>query len=628
MIWRHLSQFQEFQKLKYSNTFWRLGYFTILGLSFPMLILVGAYNYDSVWGIIEHCGFVIALTYLLLLTWTGAKRRIELEDANLSIAARIAEKEKTENQIKIYCDQVRDAHSRAMRAVEDADKANLAKSEFLANMSHELRTPMNGIIGLSELLIDMNLTQDQLELTDAINLSSRNLLILLNDILDLSKIEAGELSLERLPYDIRRVVEQTIDLLRPIASRKGIILDCIISPTLPERLKGDPARLQQIMNNLIGNALKFTETGYVRLDVSSVRDKTGALILRIRVEDTGIGIPEDKKDVIFNKFTQADVSTARKYGGTGLGLTIVQELVTLMHGEISFESTLGKGSTFYAEIPVDISETDKAFDENALNTHQISFNTNAKIMIVDDHPINLLFMRKVLKKLGFNDADEAESGKQALDLYKNSSYDLIFMDCQMPEMDGFEASIRIREIEDFTNQTKIIAVTADAMKGARERCLDSGMNDYISKPIDVEKLKAVLENWVPGIGKNVENSSKETNEKTFANAQITLDWDRLRMFTDGNKDEERDLITMFISYAEESINTLLEHSGPDGNDTWKKAAHKLKGSAANLGAYALSEICFEAEQAHEADGTHKDGILKCLLAAYADVRGTLETQAA
>lgn len=234
-------------------------------------------------------------------------------------------------------------------------------------------------------------------------------------------------------------------------------------------------------------------------------------------------------------------------------------------------------------------------------------------------------MRKVLKKLGFNDADEAESGKEALELYKNDKYDLIFMDCQMPEMDGFEASVRIREVEDFTNQTKIIAVTADAMKGARERCLDSGMNDYISKPIDVEKLKTVLENWVPGIGKNAESSSKETNEKTLANTHVTIDWDRLRMFTDGDKDEERDLITMFISYAEESINTLLEHTGPDGKDTWKKAAHKLKGSAANLGAYALSEICFEAEQAHEANDTHKETIIECLLSAYAEVRGALES---
>ena len=622
-----IAALEKIKKLKYSKKFWRTGYFIILTILLFSVIVACTENYNDIWTAIEYCSFAILLCALLLVTWYGAQKRVELEDMNIAITARIAEKEKTEKQIKGYYEQVREAHSRALKAIEEAEKANRAKSDFLANMSHELRTPMNGIIGLSELLIDMSLTKEQKELVNAVCTSSRNLLILLNDILDLSKIEAGELSLERVPFDTRRIVKQTIELLKPLAARKGIELDCVISPTLPERLKGDPARLQQVINNLIGNALKFTEKGYVRLDISSSRGKPGIAKLHIRVEDTGIGIPEDKKEIIFNKFTQADVSTARKYGGTGLGLTIVRELVTLMHGEITLESELGKGSTFFVDMPVEIAELEKLNQGDQMKTHEISIDTNARIMIVDDHPVNLLFMRKVLKKLGLMQADEAESGKQALELYKNNKYDLIFMDCQMPEMDGFEASALIREIEDFSNQTKIIAVTADAMKGARERCLDSGMNDYISKPIDVEKLKAVLENWIPGIGKNVPEDSAQADQAQKTKGATIMDWDRLQLFTEGNKDEELELISMFISHAEESINVLVEYGGIGGNESWKKAAHKLKGSAANLGACALSEICFEAEQAHAADNAEKNAILKSVLAAYANVRTELETRA-
>ena len=509
---------------------------------------------------------------------------------------------------------------------EAAEVASRAKGDFLANMSHELRTPMNGIIGLSELLTEMDLGEEKKELAEAINSSSRNLLILLNDILDLSKIEAGELTLETIPFDTRRAVRQTVDLLKPIASRKGVVLESTINPIVPDRILGDPARLQQIMNNLISNAIKFTEVGYVRIDVSSSRDKAGDPEIHIRVEDTGMGIPDDKREMIFHKFTQADVSTARKYGGTGLGLAITKQLVDMMGGQISFDSAEGKGTTFYVTIPIEVAQDgEDQLAEHITKKIEKPINKKAHLMVVDDHPVNLLFMRKVLKKLGFDNVDEAQSGKEAVDLTEKKAYDLIFMDCQMPEMDGFEASTIIREREELIGDIKIIAVTADAMKGARERCLDSGMNDYISKPVDIEKLKSVLGEWIPGeAGEEEEENPYLPVEESSPVQALVMDWERLNLFTDGDREEERALIEMFIMYAKESLQVLMHNCTDGENEDWKKAAHKLKGSAANLGAQILSDSCYMAEKSSDVPSAEKSRLLEQILADYNEVVQALE----
>lgn len=507
---------------------------------------------------------------------------------------------------------------------EAAEVANRVKSDFLANMSHELRTPMNGIIGLSELLKDMKIGSEAQNLAEAVNTSSRNLLILLNDILDLSKIEAGELTLENISFNLRRTINQTLSLLYPLSEKKGLSLECSINDTMPTRIVSDPARIQQIINNLISNAIKFTDEGYVRVKISDKKDFVGDPLLYFEIEDTGIGIPEDKQDAVFKKFIQADISTARKYGGTGLGLAITKQLVEMMGGEIQLESEVGKGTTFIVEIPIEIASSQGDHDCARNYSPSMQMDLSARIMVVDDHPINLLFMCKVLKKIGFTHVDEANSGKEAIDLAKSKEYDLIFMDCQMPEIDGFEASERIRMMEgDKIGSTPIIAVTADAMKGARERCLDSGMNDYISKPVDIEKLRDILRKWqFFEISESLEESTVsiiESQEKT----DTIVDWERLKLMTDNNLDETKEMIDLFTRYASETLVSLKDALEKGDPENWEKSAHKLKGSSANFGACALSNVCELAEKSGNEVLVQKRAIYDSIVATYQKTKSEL-----
>jgi signal transduction histidine kinase/DNA-binding response OmpR family regulator len=556
----------------------------------------------------------------------------------LVVCRDITEQEKNLRQVRLAnmraeatAQELEDHLRKANDLRTQAEAANKAKSEFLANISHELRTPMNGIIGLMELLTETKLDDDQKELSDAVLGSSRGLLSLLNDILDLSKIEAGELSLEHIPFSPAKCLSNSVDLLRSLASRKGVVLDCLIDPQVPERLMGDPARLQQVFNNLISNAIKFTERGYVHVLMAAQGIGQEARVL-FRVEDTGIGIPPDKIEMIFNKFTQADDSTARKYGGTGLGLAITKQLAEMMGGKVRVESVIGKGSTFFVEIPFALidskyqpTEAEEKGDVSA--QREILSYDRLSVLVVDDHPVNLLFMRKALKKIGIGKIDEADGGKRALDMAATGKYDLIFMDCQMPEIDGFEASRCIRGMDGWGG-VPIIAVTADAMKGAREKCLESGMNDYISKPIEIEKLKAVLQDWVPRIAQGMKSDIlvSPLPQPSTLPPQPIMDWDHFSMFTDGDREEEEQLITIFTTYAEESLDAMGESCAAGDVDLWKKAAHKLKGSAANLGAVSLSKMCEKAEFAKELPEESKKQMLEQVVASYRLVHAELESR--
>ncbi len=383
------------------------------------------------------------------------------------------------------------------QAKENAEKMSQAKGEFLANMSHEIRTPMNGVMGTLQLLEASRLTPEQLEYVQTANKSAEALLSILNDILDLSKIEAGKLSFEIIPFDLGEIIHDLVVLYSLKAEQQGVTLCSHIDEKLPITLRGDPTRLRQILLNLISNALKFTQHGSVDIVVTTLSAGEGCMDIKIAVTDTGIGIPEHAQSGLFKAFTQADGSTTRKYGGTGLGLAIVSQLVDMMGGELGLKSKEEKGSTFWFIIPFEVSRL-KLKKSNNYHATKAACSLTGSILLVEDNPVNQMVACKMLEKTGVS-ATLVNNGLEALTALDNNSFDLVLMDCQMPEMDGFEATrvIRQKNIQALNGGVlPVIAMTANVMEGDRQGCLDAGMNDYIGKPVKIDELETVLQRWL------------------------------------------------------------------------------------------------------------------------------------
>ena len=427
---------------------------------------------------------------------TGDEIQFLGESFNRMIAALASSEKQIRENRELLEKRINDRTSRLEQAMRSAQKANEAKSEFLANVSHDLRTPMNGVLGMLDIALDHELPAEVREQLQTAHRCARSLLLLLNDILDMSKIEAGRMTLERIPFDVRTLLEDCIKSHQPRAAENRVELRFEVSPEVPEQIVGDPLRIRQVLWNLIGNAVKFTEDGAVTVRIGQQFASEGAAsMLEIRVQDTGTGIPADKLLSIFEKFTQADGSVTRRFGGTGLGLAITKKLVELHNGELRVESEFGHGSTFTATLQYDAQELSPELALPPAPAPIKAVLPRARILVVEDNRVNQKVVTAVLGKRGYS-IELANDGREALaKLEQGGPFDLILMDVQMPVLDGLEATRTIRK-DSRWREVPVIAMTAHAMTGDREICLEAGMNGYVSKPVSPDHLLQVMDEYL------------------------------------------------------------------------------------------------------------------------------------
>jgi len=506
----------------------------------------------------------------------------------------LEEKKNLHHKVKKRTEELLHNRAAIMRMMKNADRtrmeseaANASKSEFLANMSHEIRTPMNGIIGAADMMKFTELSNDQNKFLSIISGSAKSLLNIINDILDLSKIEAEKLDLEQISMNIHETIIKTIDMLRINAEKKGLSINLEISENCPEFILGDPTRIGQIMINLVSNAVKFTESGTITINMEKRQIDD---ILHITVTDTGIGIAKNKQKQIFERFSQSDSSNTRKHGGTGLGLTITKKLINMMDGEIEVNSEPGLGSSFsfYIKareingIEIPIRETEEISSQEI----SLSQQRKIKILVVEDHPVNMKIIRFMLSKKGC-DIHEAENGQVAVDQFLRVEPDMILMDMQMPVMNGLEATRKIRKLEKELRmeRTPITALTANAMAEDIEKTKAAGMDYFLSKPVTYDQLSNIIDNTPD---KKKDHSEEEKNT-------LFDYWGLVEVFS-GNEEITKELLQEFVLGTKPHMNKLEEYMNNGDFQSIQRSAHTMKGQLLNLRAIITADLFAQLEK--------------------------------
>ena len=509
------------------------------------------------------------------------------------------------------------------KAKEDAEALSQSKSDFVAVVSHEVRTPMNGVLGMARLLLDTSLDEDQRKKTENIVTSGDQLLTILNDLLDVSKLEAGKLDLEVIPFRPMRIMEDTVAVMATRAEEKGLAFNTAVDPDIPDSLMGDPNRLRQILLNLLSNAIKFTSEGSITLALDVIAEDKGTVTLSFSVSNTGEGISREARDKIFLAYTQESADVARKYGGTGLGLVICRQLAGLMGGEITLESTLGQGSTFRLTAPFGLAEPGEAAaapDGTTEDEHVRPL----KLLLVEDNEINRDVALSMLKKRGHY-VTLAVNGKEALKMVRGQDFDAVLMDRHMPVMNGIEATRRIRRMKGPLSKIPIIGVTAAATKQELDACLASGMDACVTKPIDSNDLAAALSR-VTGDKRSeaIKTAAPERDADVAAQSpDRVLDPEQLQTLRSDIGDEAaKGLVVEFGRMAPELIDTLLRAAGDGDKELFQRTAHSLKSSAQIVGFERLAGRCLELEKscldgAFDQARMRTDGLGDCLVETVA-----------